>query len=84
MLIQFLSMFGIVAAVILGFYLTMNLRYWFTGEEFRGTCASNNPMLKDELGECTLCGKRVGEDCKMPDEHNGSDDSLPSPGTAGA
>jgi len=38
-----------------------------TGEEFRGTCASNNPLLKTELGECTMCGKKADEECKMPD-----------------
>jgi rRNA maturation endonuclease Nob1 len=24
--------------------------------EFRGTCASNNPHLKDEIGSCPVCG----------------------------
>ncbi len=32
--------------------------------EFRGTCAQNNPMLKSEIGECTVCGRMPGEDCK--------------------
>jgi hypothetical protein len=32
--------------------------------EFRGTCASNNPMLTNQIGECTVCGKRPDEDCK--------------------
>jgi hypothetical protein len=32
--------------------------------EFRGTCATNNPMLKNEIGECTVCGKKPGEECK--------------------
>ena len=32
--------------------------------EFRGTCATNNPMLKNEIGECTVCGKKPEEDCK--------------------
>ncbi len=32
--------------------------------EFRGTCATNNPMLKNQIGECTVCGKKPGEDCK--------------------
>jgi hypothetical protein len=32
--------------------------------EFRGTCASNNPMLKNEIGECSVCGKKPGEECK--------------------
>jgi rRNA maturation endonuclease Nob1 len=30
--------------------------------EFRGTCASNNPHLKDEIGSCPVCGT-TGE-CK--------------------
>ena len=33
--------------------------------EFRGTCATNNPMLKNQIGECTVCGKTPEEDCKM-------------------
>ena len=34
------------------------------GGEFRGTCATNNPMLKNEIGECTVCGATPSEDCK--------------------
>ena len=48
-------------------YLLMNLRHIFTGQEFRGTCASNNPMLKDQVGECTVCGKKADEACQMPE-----------------
>lgn len=33
--------------------------------EFKGTCSSNNPYLKNELGECTVCGKKVEEPCKL-------------------
>ena len=33
--------------------------------EFKGTCSSNNPYLKDDLGECTVCGKKVDEPCQM-------------------
>jgi hypothetical protein len=33
--------------------------------EFRGTCSSNNPYLKDQLGECTVCGKKVDEPCQL-------------------
>jgi hypothetical protein len=32
--------------------------------EFVGTCATNNPMLKNDIGECTVCGSRPGEECK--------------------
>lgn len=31
--------------------------------EFNGTCATNNPMLKNEIGECTVCGKTPEDDC---------------------
>ena len=60
-----------ILIVIFGFFglafLLLNLRQIFTGQEFRGTCASNNPMLKNQLGECTVCGKKPQEDCKMPE-----------------
>lgn len=48
-------------------FLLINIRLIFTGNEFRGTCATNNPMLKSEIGECTVCGKKPEEDCKMPE-----------------
>ena len=37
--------------------------------QFKGTCASQSPFLKSELGECSVCGKTVGdgEDCGMDD-----------------
>lgn len=34
------------------------------GGEFRGTCATNNPYLQKEIGDCQLCGKKAGEDCR--------------------
>lgn len=46
------------------------------GGEFRGSCASNNPMLKNELGECTVCGSKPNEECKG-DEDEDKDSSLP-------
>lgn len=48
-------------------FILINLRQIVTGQDFRGTCASNNPMLKDKLGDCTVCGKKVDDDCQMPD-----------------
>ncbi|MBK7109051.1 MAG: hypothetical protein IPH61_07905 [Bacteroidetes bacterium] len=38
------------------------------GGEFRGTCSSNNPMLKNEIGECTVCGHAPGEACADPNK----------------
>jgi len=66
---EFLSMLVIISGFFGAAFLLINLRHWFTGQEFRGTCASNNPLLKSELGECTLCGKKTGEDCKLPESH---------------
>lgn len=34
------------------------------GGEFRGTCATNNPMLKNDIGECSVCGARPEEECQ--------------------
>lgn len=48
-------------------FVLINLRQVVTGKEFRGTCATNNPMLKDQIGDCTVCGKKAEEDCKMPE-----------------
>jgi hypothetical protein len=66
-----MSEFLYTALIIFGVFAIsfamINLRHIFTGNEFRGTCASNNPMLKEELGECSLCGKKADEACKMPE-----------------
>lgn len=32
--------------------------------QFAGTCASNNPLLQEESGSCSVCGARPQERCK--------------------
>jgi len=64
---SFLYTLVIIFGVFLISFLLMNVRYMLTGQEFRGTCASNNPLLKTELGDCTMCGKKADEECQMPD-----------------
>lgn len=64
---QFLAVFLIIAVTFGISFILINLRQVVTGQEFRGTCASNNPMLKDEIGECSVCGKKPEEECQMPD-----------------
>lgn len=49
-------------------FALINIRQIFTGKEFRGTCATNNPMLKNKVGDCSVCGKSTDEECKMPEE----------------
>jgi hypothetical protein len=68
---EFLYIMLIVFGLFGAAFLMLNLRQIFTGKEFRGTCASNNPMLKNKLGECTVCGKKPSEDCQMPDPKAG-------------
>lgn len=34
------------------------------GGKFGGTCASNNPLLREEGAVCGLCGARPEEQCK--------------------
>ena len=63
---EFLYILVIIFSIFGISFLFMNIRHMITGNEFRGSCSSNNPMLKNQLGECTVCGKKPEEDCKMP------------------
>jgi hypothetical protein len=47
-------------------FLLLNIRYLFTGKEFRGTCASNFQSGK-EGQVCSMCGRRPDEECGMPE-----------------
>ena len=64
---EFLTIFLIIGGVFALSFILINIRHIVTGNEFRGTCATNNPMLKSEIGECQLCGKKPDEECKMPE-----------------
>jgi len=64
---SFLSTLLIVFVVFGLSFLMINIRHIVTGKEFRGTCATNNPMIKKNMGECSLCGKKPDEQCQMPD-----------------
>ena len=63
--------FFVILLIILGVFgisfILINIRHILTGREFRGTCATNNPMIKNQLGECSVCGKSADEACKMPE-----------------
>ena len=59
---EFLTMLLIVFVVFGISFLLINIRYIIKGEEFRGTCASNNPMLKDNFGSCSVCVNLQGEE----------------------
>jgi len=63
---QFLYTLLLVFAAFGISFLLINIRHILTGREFRGSCASNNPMIKGELGECTVCGRKADEPCGNP------------------
>ncbi|WP_367388727.1 hypothetical protein [Lewinella sp. LCG006] len=63
---EFLSILAIIFVTFGVSFILINIRHIVTGNEFRGTCATNNPMLKSKVGECTVCGKKPEEDCQMP------------------
>lgn len=61
---------GIIFVFFAISFALINIRHIITGNEFRGTCATNNPMLKNKVGECSVCGKTPDESCKMPEVKN--------------
>lgn len=63
---EFLYTAAIIFVVFGLSFVLINIRHIITGKEFRGTCATNNPMVKDKFGDCTVCGKKADEVCKMP------------------
>jgi len=64
---EFLYVLSIVFVVFGLSFIMINIRHIVTGNEFRGTCATNNPMLKNKVGDCDVCGKTADEACKMPE-----------------
>jgi hypothetical protein len=62
----FTTLLIIFGAFGLSFAL-INIRHIVTGNEFRGTCSTNNPFLKNKIGDCSVCGKSPEEACKMPE-----------------
>jgi hypothetical protein len=72
----FLLTFGIFAL----FFLLMSVRLLFIKNgEFRGTCATQNPMLAKEGITCGYCGKIVGEgDTACGDPEKSNPISLPT------
>ncbi|MFB6306872.1 MAG: membrane or secreted protein [Flavobacteriales bacterium] len=52
---------GLLAISVAGIAIKILLK---KDGEFAGTCASNNPMLREEGGSCSACGARPEEKCK--------------------
>lgn len=58
------------------FFVLMSVRLIFLKNgEFKGTCASQNPFLKNEGSTCGYCGKEVGS-CDDEDENKSQVDKV--------
>ncbi len=65
---EFLKIFFAIFAFFILAFAMINISYIFKKREFRGTCATNNPMIADKFGgTCSVCGKTADEACKMPE-----------------
>ena len=67
-IMEFIYVLSIIFGVFGIAFILINIRHILTGNEFRGTCATNNPMLENEIGQCTVCGSKPTEACKMPEK----------------
>ncbi|GAB4378234.1 MAG: hypothetical protein Kow0075_07910 [Salibacteraceae bacterium] len=56
----------LISVVLLGLAIAgIAIKIWSKKDgEFSGTCASNNPLLKDGDGSCTVCGAKPTEQCR--------------------
>ncbi len=61
---EFLYTLLIVFVVFILAFALLNIKHLFTGKEFSGTCASNNPHLRNEIGECPMCGNTGDAACE--------------------
>ncbi len=68
---EFLKVFFAIFSFFLLAFAMINISYIIKKREFRGSCSTNNPMLSDEFGSCSVCGKTADEACKMPEVDGG-------------
>jgi hypothetical protein len=66
---EFLKIFLAIFSFFILAFAMINISYIVKKREFRGTCATNNPMIADRFGggNCSVCGKTADEACKMPE-----------------
>lgn len=67
----------ITLALVGLFFVLMSVRLIFLKNgEFKGTCASQSPYLKNEGSTCGYCGKEVGTCENDDDQNNGQVDKV--------
>ncbi|MCS6928056.1 MAG: hypothetical protein NZM43_01040 [Saprospiraceae bacterium] len=59
-----IAVIALAIALVLVAFFFFSLRILFAKDgEFRGTCANNNPFLREQGATCGVCGRTVGEPC---------------------
>lgn len=67
----FLPTLILTILVIAFFVFSLGIKMLFDKKaEFKGGCASNNPMLRNEIGECTVCGRVPEGNCEVPESND--------------
>lgn len=66
-MVQLLLTIAVFSGVLLVCFVLLNIRHILTGRQFQGSCSQMNPILRDKIGECSVCGKKADEMCKMPE-----------------
>jgi hypothetical protein len=56
---------GLMALAVAGIAIKILLK---KDGKFAGTCASNNPMLREEGVSCSMCGAKPEEQCKAAND----------------
>jgi hypothetical protein len=60
---EFLKLFGAIFITFSLAFVLINIRYWISGKEFRGTCAGSFKMVNGEGKVCSVCGRKPEETC---------------------
>lgn len=64
-----MHMILLVVGLVGLYFVLMSVRLLFLKNgEFKGTCASQSPFLKNAGGTCGYCGKKVGT-CENDDDN---------------
>ena len=73
---MFLTTLYLTLGLVGIYFLFMSVRLIFIKNgEFKGTCASQSPFLKQEGVTCNYCGKPVGS-CESEDENTNEVDKV--------
>jgi len=65
---MFLTTFALTLSLIALAIAGISIKSFFVkGGKFNGSCAQNNPLLKNQIGECTVCGQVPSENCDGED-----------------